>query len=239
MAIGMSLSNHVKTCASIEELLQFVPATCVAPLVYAKSVEAETVEQFTHILMRQHHNLRTPVTLEVGTSHLRILSDKAQPISPSLACKPIEIISFADISDVYNVSSAHDPSEFIVRKNRQSTTLYFSTTQRDQTVKVGCNTRFLCAILLTRVYQSIRAAKGRMRSTALPGTERFSRLSNVSAALLHVALLNLGAESNELRSSAYELLSSVIASFDLEANPTLSSKGASITSFRLQFLTFR
>lgn len=148
----MYLSNRVKTCSTLQELLQYVPSTCIIPLVYAskslihfyqnyanvhlESLDQELVEQFSHILMRQHHNVRIPITLEIGTSHLRIISDKAQPITPSLACKPIEIIPFTDISDVYNVSSAHDPSEFIIRKTRQAATLYFSTPVRDQIVKV-------------------------------------------------------------------------------------------------------
>ena len=70
-----------------------------------------------------------------------------------------------------------------------------------------------------------------MRSSSLPGTERFSRLSNVSAALLHISLLNLGADSSELRGASYELLASVISSFDLDTNPMLSTKGASCARY--------
>ncbi|VDB87041.1 unnamed protein product [Peniophora sp. CBMAI 1063] len=188
---GATLARSARACSNIEELLKM-----------------EVAEHFCGILMRHHHAVRVPVALEVGTSHLWVLADKALPVGPSLACKPVEIIPFAEISDVYNVSSAaHDLGEFIIRKTRQAATLYFSTPARDQIVK------------------SIRTAKGRMRSTSLPGTERFSRLRNVSAALLHISFLNLGADSSELRGASYELLASVISSFDLDTNPMLSTKG--------------
>ena len=134
---GAHLARNIRACANIEELLRLVPATCAAPLVYARSLEQEPAEHFGGILMRMHHAVRVPVALEVGTSHLRVLADKALPVGPALACKPVEIIPFAEISDVYNVSSAqHDPGEFIIRKTRQAATLYFSTPARDQIVKV-------------------------------------------------------------------------------------------------------
>ncbi|KAI0040644.1 hypothetical protein FA95DRAFT_1647858 [Auriscalpium vulgare] len=191
---GMHLSNEVRACSSIEELLQYVPATCAAPLVYATSLEQEQCDQFDEITMRHSHHMRMPVSIEVGVSHLRIISDKAHTISPSLACKSVEIIPLQDISDVYNVSTGLDPSEFIIRKTRQSVT-------------------------------AIRAAKGHMRSIAISGTERFSRLSNVSAALLHISMLNMGLDNDELSGASYELLSAIVGSFNIDGNPILTVKG--------------
>ncbi|KAF8270977.1 hypothetical protein EI94DRAFT_1797570 [Lactarius quietus] len=204
---GSHLSRQVKACSSVQELLTFVPASATAPLVYATSLEGEQCEVFEQVTMRHSPHVRIPVNLQVGLSHLRIISDKAQQISPSLACKSVEIIPFSEISDVYNVSTGHDPSEFIIRKSRQSNTLYFSSAARDHIVK------------------AIRAAKGRLRATNLPGTERFSRLSNVGAALLHIAMRNMGTENPELSGASYELLSAVVGSFDLDASPILTTKG--------------
>ncbi|KAH9030143.1 hypothetical protein EDB85DRAFT_1456161 [Lactarius pseudohatsudake] len=204
---GSHLSRQVKACSSVQELLTFVPASATAPLVYTTSLEEEQCEVFEQVTMRHSPHVRIPVSLQVGLSHLRIISDKAQQISPSLACKSVEIIPFLEISDVYNVSTGHDPSEFIIRKSRQSNTLYFSSAARDHIVK------------------AIRAAKGRLRATQLPGTERFSRLSNVGAALLHIAMRNMGTENAELSGASYELLSAVVGSFDLDASPILTTKG--------------
>ncbi|KAI0306901.1 hypothetical protein B0F90DRAFT_1915023 [Multifurca ochricompacta] len=204
---GSHLSSQVKACSSVQELLAFVPANATAPLVYATSLEGEQCEVFEQVTMRHSPHVRIPVSLRVGLSHLRIISDKAQQISPLLGCKSVEIIPFPEISDVYNVSTGHDPSEFIIRKSRQSNTLYFSSVARDQIVK------------------AIRAAKGRLRATNLPGMERFSRLSNVSAALLHIAMRNMGTENPELSGASYELLSAVVGSFDLDASPILTTKG--------------
>lgn len=57
--------------------------------------------------------------------------------SSTLACRATEIILLSDISDVYNVSTGHDPHEFIIRKIRQGSTLYFTSPYRDAIVKVG------------------------------------------------------------------------------------------------------
>ncbi|TFY83118.1 hypothetical protein EWM64_g893 [Hericium alpestre] len=215
---GLQVASQVRACATVEELVQYVPTTCVAPLVYATSLEDEEREEFGEITMRHSHHMRMPVTIEVGLSHLRITSAKAQPISPLMSCKSVEIIPLADVSDVYNVSTGHDLNEFIIRKTRHADTLYFSSTLRDQIVK------------------AIRAAKGRMKVIPLPGTERFSRLSNVSAALLHIAMLNLGLGEDELGGASYELLSSVVASLNVDANPILTIRGVWLPGSALPWL---
>ncbi|KAI0265102.1 hypothetical protein BC834DRAFT_880157 [Gloeopeniophorella convolvens] len=207
ITIGSDLSREVKACTSVHELLTFVPPSATTPLVNATALEEEACESFGQVTMRHSPHVRIPVSLQVGLSHLRIISDKAQQISAQLGCKSVEIIPLSEVSDVYNVSTGHDPSEFIIRKSRQLNTLYFSSSARDQIVK------------------AIRAAKGRLRATNLPGMERFSRLSNVSAALLHIAMRNMGTESPELSGASYELLSAVVGSFDLDANPILSTNG--------------
>ncbi len=55
--------------------------------------------------------------------------------------------------------------------------------------------------------------------------ERFSRLSNVGAALLHIAMRNMGTENSELSGASYELLAAVVGSFDLDASPIMTTKG--------------
>jgi hypothetical protein len=59
--------------------------------------------------------------------------------------------------------------------------------------------------------------------------ERFSRLSNVSAALLHIAMRNMGTENPELSGASYELLTAIVGSFDLDASPILTTKGECVT----------
>ena len=55
--------------------------------------------------------------------------------------------------------------------------------------------------------------------------ERFSRLSNVTAALLHISMRNMGTENPELSGASYELLAAVVGSFDLDASPIMTTKG--------------
>lgn len=61
--------------------------------------------------------------------------------------------------------------------------------------------------------------------------DRFSRLSNVSAALLNIAMFNTYQENADLRSAAYSLLSAVCASLSYDAESFLPSSGASFIRF--------
>jgi hypothetical protein len=61
--------------------------------------------------------------------------------------------------------------------------------------------------------------------------ERFARLSNVSAALLHIAMRNMGTENPELSGASYELLAAVVGSFDLDASPIMTTKGGFMIPF--------
>lgn len=109
------------------------------------ALEDERMDVFTEATMRQSHQMRMPVTLAVGVTHIRITSVKAQPLSPALACKATEIIYLKDVNDIYNVSTGQDPYEFIIRRIRQGVTLYFSSSMRETIVKVSLDQ--ICSLL--------------------------------------------------------------------------------------------
>lgn len=50
--------------------------------------------------------------------------------------KAIEIIPLTDVSDAYNVSTGHELNEFVIRKTRHGSTLYFASPLREAIVKV-------------------------------------------------------------------------------------------------------
>lgn len=54
-------------------------------------------------------------------------------------CKTTEIVPYADVGDVYNITG-RDVHEFIVRRNRNGGTLYFSSSEREHIVKVRKST---------------------------------------------------------------------------------------------------
>jgi hypothetical protein len=56
-------------------------------------------------------------------------------------------------------------------------------------------------------------------------TVHFSRYSNVPATLLHVGMIGLHAEDEELRNAAYDLLGAVCSYINYEKNPAVASKG--------------
>ncbi|KAL4081516.1 hypothetical protein V8B97DRAFT_1923406 [Scleroderma yunnanense] len=210
ISAGTILSTGVKVCPSVNELLQHVPESCLSALRHPESLESEQSSLFTDVTMRQAHEIRMPVKMEVGVTHIRITSIRAAVISPSLSCKCTEIIPLADVSDAYNVSTGLDPHEFIIRLSRQNSTSYFSSQSRDAIVK------------------AIRAAKSQLRDSHSFSTERFPRFSNVSATLLHVGMLNIDSEEEELRSAAYDLLGAICSYLDYDKNPVITSKAGII-----------
>lgn len=148
---------------------------------------------------------------------------KTQPISPGLACKAIEVIPLADISDIYNVSTGSDIYEFIIRRSRHGSTIYFSSPLRELIVKVSFQTD-VCSSFLS-LLQTIRSAKGRLKDAPPQLAERFSRFSNVSATLLHIGLLSVDLNDEELRGAAYDLLGAVCTYLNFEKSPIVASKG--------------
>ncbi|KAG2060194.1 hypothetical protein BDR06DRAFT_948277 [Suillus hirtellus] len=207
---GTMLSSGVRACSSIAELLQYVPQESLTALRYPTSLEEEGITGYTEVTMRQAHEMRMPVTMEVADTHVRVTSIRAAVISPNLNCKSTEIISLADVSDAYNVSTGLDPYEFIIRRSKQGVTSYFSSPQRDNIVK------------------SIRAAKSQLRDTRYLRMDRFPRFSNISATLLHVGMLNIDSEDEGLRGAAYDLLGALCSYLNYDKNPIIVSKAGII-----------
>ncbi|KAG1876130.1 hypothetical protein C8R48DRAFT_830907 [Suillus tomentosus] len=174
------------------------------------SLEEEGITGYTEVTMRQAHEMRMPVTMEVADTHVRVTSIRAAVISPNLNCKSTEIISLADVSDAYNVSTGLDPYEFIIRISKQGVTSYLSSPQRDNIVK------------------SIRAAKSQLRDTRYLRMDRFPRFSNISATLLHVGMLNIDSEDEGLRGAAYDLLGALCSYLNYDKNPIIVSKAGII-----------
>lgn len=58
------------------------------------------------------------------------------------------------------------------------------------------------------------------------------------ATLLHVGLLSIDAQDEELRSAAYDLLGAVCTYLSYDKNPVVASKGMRIFSVCLTFFTF-
>jgi neurofibromin 1 len=207
---GTMLSSGVRACSSVAELLQYVPQESLTALRYPTSLEEEAIIGYTEVTMRQAHEMRMPVTMEVADTHVRVTSIRAAVISPNLNCKSTEIISLADVSDVYNVSTGLDPYEFIIRRSKQGVTSYFSSPQRDSIVK------------------SIRTAKSQLRDTRYFRMDRFPRFSNISATLLHVGMLNIDSEDEGLRGAAYDLLGALCSYLNYDKNPIIVSKAGII-----------
>ncbi|KAF7432844.1 Ras GTPase activating protein ira2 [Pleurotus ostreatus] len=203
---GTPLGGEIRAYSSVQELSNSVTPHALEALLVPYALEREPEQTYKSISMRQIHQMRFPVELAVRSTHLRITSVKAQSVSYNISCRSTEILHLSDISDVYSVSTGHEPHEFIIRQTRQGVTLYFSSPQRDAIVK------------------AIRVAKGQLRDAPPANTDRISRFSNVPATLLHVGLLCLDQNDDDLRGAAYELLSSVCSHLNYDKNPIAAPK---------------
>ncbi|KAF8645481.1 hypothetical protein AX16_007766 [Volvariella volvacea WC 439] len=209
VSAGTRFCGEIRAYTSVTELKDHVPPQVLPSLAYASRLEDESSETFKEVTMKVPQ-LRMPIVLNIGTTHIRITSVKAQPISPGLSCRSTEIIPLADVSDIYNVSTGHEANEFIIRRSRQGVTVYFSSQHREQIIK------------------TIRSAKGKLKETHLPLTERFSRFSNVPATLLHVGLLSVDPIDEELRGAAYDLLGGVCTYLNYDKSPIVACKAGFI-----------
>lgn len=152
-----------------------------------------------------------------------------------MSCKATDIISLTDINDVYNVSTGHETHEFIIRKTRHGTTMYFSSLARDSIVKVRYRA-FSYNPYFMNSTQAIRSAKSTLRAIQLPGTERRSRFSNVVATLLHVGMIGVNSREEDVRIAANELLQAVCTYLDFEGKPLVASKSTFSCSVELMRL---
>ncbi|KAI0089247.1 hypothetical protein BDY19DRAFT_1089227 [Irpex rosettiformis] len=217
---GASLAPQYALHTSTSELLRNYPEeTRMESLQYAIDQEHEDAQEFEEVYMRHNHPMRIPVTMHIGSSHLRITALKTTPINNTLSCRATEIIPLADISDIYNVAIGNDTHEFVIRKIRHGSTLFFTSPYRDTIVKI------------------IRAAKGSMRNITMGGSERFSKLSSVIATLLHVGMINIGSDNEELRLASYDLLCAVCTYLDFEGKPVVPTKAIFIPGRAGYFVT--
>ncbi|KDQ15349.1 hypothetical protein BOTBODRAFT_54648 [Botryobasidium botryosum FD-172 SS1] len=217
---GLSVAKNIVAASSITELLESLHPSSAASMSYALGLEREVKEAFADVTRIERSRMRSPVSLFVGTSHVRVVTNKPQNIFQGLQCKLTEIIPFSEVDDVYNVSIGYDEHEFVIRRGRGETAFYFSSPQRENIVK------------------ALRIAKGRQKMEMNQASvERPAHFGDISAVLLNVGLLNVGHDDEYLRNAAYDLLRAVSNHIKFDSTPPI--KGAYIptnyTAFAAHF----
>jgi hypothetical protein len=95
---------------------------------------------------------------------------------------------------------------------------------RETIVKVCTDAIFLLSQLID-VFQTIRTAKSQMKDGQRALMERALGFTSVSATLLHVGLLSIDHDDEELRSAAYDLLGAICTHLGYDKNPIIASEG--------------
>lgn len=181
--------------------------------------------------------------MQVGISHIRITSaseihifcfiyadkelrPKLSPYIPICIVRP-SMLSHLSISQMYLLwyhGSMQQSSLFVV--SSMATQFPFHLLNETRLWRYGLITIRELIELISSL-KAIRSAKNRLKSARpLIPAER-SRLSDVSAALLNVGLLNVCDEDESLRGAAYDLLFAVCAYVNYEANPLVPLRGMS------------
>ncbi|KAH8826519.1 hypothetical protein DL96DRAFT_1529897 [Flagelloscypha sp. PMI_526] len=225
---GVVNMGAVRVYSSIRDLLEHVPLDdkglegLKEPLI----LEQEESEMFPDVILRdqtQPSMMIVPVQIIVGKTHLRLTHVRSQQIGTGISCRPTEIISLAEVGDVYSVSSGAEVTtgEFIVRRTRGAGTVYFVSPDREFIVK------------------AIRTAKSHLKEVQAPSSaDRFSRFSNVPATLIHLGLLNLDPHDEEVRAAAYNLLGQLCVFLNYEKAPVAAVKTGFIPGVATSFPVF-
>ncbi|KAG8696350.1 Ras GTPase activating protein ira2 [Ceratobasidium sp. 394] len=218
---GLGLGKVVVAVSATSDLLERIHPDSLAPLTAASSLEREVLQTFSNVYQYSPQRMRTPVTVSVATSHIRVASGRPIPIYPGLNCKLTDIIFLRDIDDVYNVAVGREVGEFVIRRHDGGRTLLFASRDREEIVK------------------AIRSSKNNLNTEGkFGGRDHFAHLGDISATLLNVALLNLGAENEQLRSSAYELLCSVCHHLEYKDIRLVTSRGFFIPTNNSAFAAY-
>ncbi|KAG9100039.1 Ras GTPase activating protein ira2, partial [Ceratobasidium sp. 370] len=218
---GLGLGKSVVAVSATSDLLEKIHPDSLAPLTAASSLEREVLQTFSNVYQYSPQRMRTPVTVSVATSHIRVASGRPMPIYPGLNCKLTDIIFLRDIDDVYNVAVGREAGEFVIRRHDGGRTLLFASRDREEIVK------------------AIRSSKNNLNTEGkFGGRDHFAHLGDISATLLNVALLNLGAENEQLRSSAYELLCSVCHHLEYKDIRLVTSRGFFIPTNNSAFAAY-
>ncbi|ELU45404.1 RasGAP domain-containing protein [Rhizoctonia solani AG-1 IA] len=129
-------------------------------------------------------------------------------IYPGLNCKLTDTIFLRDIDDVYNTAAGREAGEFVIRRHDGARTMFFASRDREEIVK------------------AIRTSKNNLNMEGkFSIRDHFPHIGDISATLMNVALLNLGAENEQLRSGAYELLCSVCHYLEYKDFRLVTSRG--------------
>ncbi|KAF4620069.1 hypothetical protein D9613_004830 [Agrocybe pediades] len=215
VAAGAPFCQEIKMYTSVMELLEDVRSKALPALSYPVSLEQEPFEEFTGITMTQPAWF--PVTLRVGRTHIRVTSVKAMPVSPGISCKSTELILVSDLTDCYNISTATEQDQFIIRL-RNGQTFYFKTVAREPAVK------------------AIRTAKATLKDVPTPLAESFTVFSNVAATLLHIGFFSVDLDDEELRTAAYDLLGAVCKYLKYDQSPLISCKSGFVSGDPVTFV---
>ncbi|KAF8524568.1 hypothetical protein BU17DRAFT_84597 [Hysterangium stoloniferum] len=212
--------SNVTAVSSIADLTSHFHPGLGASLMYAMSLETEG----SSVHRCQQHSrdqLRIPITMTIGESHIRLTSEKPQVMYPTLSCLTVEIIEFVDIKDIAAVNPRSDATEFLIRRLSNNGTLSFSaydTNERE------------------RIVDSIRMAKNRMKLPMQPVMTERVGLSDISAALMIVGLFNISDSDESLRLSAYNLLTAVSSYIKYENSSLIPLRGNFIPTNTSAFL---
>ncbi|KZV91150.1 hypothetical protein EXIGLDRAFT_693968, partial [Exidia glandulosa HHB12029] len=133
---NVPFGKQITAINSLEDLTDVLPASSVATIDSSASLDGEAKESFPEVYQVLRGAAQIPVTFQLGTTHIRITSTKAQQIFPGVQCKTIEIIPLSDIGDVTPYTSDRSP-EFTIRRQRQDGTLIFASDSRDAIMKVS------------------------------------------------------------------------------------------------------
>ncbi|KAH7106685.1 hypothetical protein BKA62DRAFT_797839 [Auriculariales sp. MPI-PUGE-AT-0066] len=204
---GLNAQTEIIAVTSFQDLEVQLPELDVQSVSASGAMDAESRETFDDITFQQVPQPPARATLELASTHLRIVSKRPQQIWPGVSCRVTEIVTLAELGQLFSMTASGE-DEFVLRPTMGSPLFVRSSN-------------------ISQIVNAIRTASAKARLWH-PAPPVSSRVETTTGTVLIVALVAVTHRNDELRLAALNLLHDVSNFLGLRDLPMLPVKGGLI-----------
>ncbi|KAJ3122925.1 Ras GTPase activating protein ira2 [Nowakowskiella sp. JEL0407] len=213
--------------SSINELSEHIAQSELRLPSFTMSLERDISGIFSPASKISHYRSSVQVMFKMSQEYIQVTTTKKQEVM-GLNAILNDVYHISDVEDV--IARRSEDQEFVIRvAEKVAGTGY---TIAGSSITTHINPLVFASPKRDQIINALRAAKTRFQlstNSNIVENKRQLRPSDVPGTLLNMALLNIGAEDANLRSTSYNLLCALCASFEYDiGNQLLPAEGLCI-----------